>query len=280
MNILEKTIDDIVLQHCTRGMDKLRNKHFKEYCKVACENFLNINKGNIFLYTGFYVNGYAETDGPIGTFFLAKALKELGYSPVIITDNYCKDFFRGFKTIYLTHEDCNEDSIDTLLLEFKPVCHISIERCGKNIENTYINAKGKDISEFTPSLDLLFEQGSKSAPSFAIGDGGNEIGMGNFNEYLNYNLDIKPSIVKSHFTIIASVSNWGAYGFIAYLEKYLKNELLPSFEEVNSYLEYIVSLGAVDGLTSKNEMSVDGKDWYLEKEILNELKNMNSINRI
>lgn len=279
MSILKKTIDDIVLQYSSRGMDKLRECHYENYCQVAVENFLKIEKGNIFIYTGFYVDGFAETDGPIGTYFLAKTLKRLGYTPIIITDKFCLNFFKEFQTFYIGHDDCNEKTIDIFFDKFNPVCHISIERCGKNIDGSYINAKGIDISKFTPALDVFFKKGSELRPSFAIGDGGNEIGMGNFKEYLSKNLDIKPSVVESHFTIIASVSNWGAYGFIAYLERYLEFNLLPNFEDVNAYLEYIVSLGAVDGLTNKNEMTVDGKEWYLEAEILSQLKNINIRNR-
>lgn len=273
MNILNKTIDDIILQDSTRGMFELREEYFKEYCKIAVNNFLKIKKGKLFLYTGFYVNGFAETDGPLGTYFLAKALKNIGFTPIIITDNYCKDYFKEFETIYLSHDDCKINNIEELLNKYEPTCHIAIERCSQNINNSYLNSKGVDISEFTPALDFVFKIGSKTKPSFAIGDGGNEIGMGNFKTYLKNQLKMEASCTEADFLILASVSNWGAYGFIAYLEKYLKLDLLPSFEELSEYLDYIVSLGAVDGILNKNVSSVDGKEWYLEKIILDELKN-------
>lgn len=265
-------IDNVILQHSTRGMDRLNLAFPKEYAKEACKNFLELDKGNIFLYTGFYVNGYAETDGPIGTYFLAKALEKIGFKAIIITDDLCKYYFKEFKTIYLNQEDCNDLVFDELINEYKPVCHFAIERCGRNKDDKYVNAKSKDISEFTPVLDKLFERGNKKAPTFAIADGGNEIGMGNFKEFIKNDLKVEPSIVKCDNLIIASVSNWGAYGFIAHLEKSLQIELLPSFEDVDSYIEYIIKLGCIDGLTSKNEKSVDGKPWHIEKDILEELK--------
>lgn len=272
MKSLNKTIDEIILQYSTRGMDKLNDDCIRNSCEVASKNFLNIKKGNIFLYTGFYVNGFAETDGPLGTYFLARALTILGFKPIVITDDYCKNYFKEFETLYLSHEDCNLENLENILSKYNPVCHISIERCGKNAKDTYTNAAGKDISQFTPPIDRLFELGSISKPTFAIGDGGNEIGMGNFKSYIKKNLNIEPSSVHTKFLIIASVSNWGAYGFIAYLEKYFEESLLPSFEEVNSYLEYIVSLGSVDGIKGVSAMSVDGKEWIIEKQILEELK--------
>ena len=268
-----KTIEDIVLQYSTRGMDVLYKNFPRPYTSVACEKFLTLKKGKVFLYTGFYLSGYAETDGPVGTYFLYKALRSLGYEPIIVTDSFCNEFFKDFETIYLSQNDCTEPYFLNLLDEYNPVCHISIERCARNINGIYRTSAGDDISKFTPALDKLFELGNKRAPTFAIGDGGNEIGMGNFKEFLEKDLGVIPSIVECDFLIIASVSNWGTYGFIASLEKETNVSLLPTFEEVDTYLDYIVSLGSIDGMTLKNEKSVDGKDWELEKKIIDDLRN-------
>jgi hypothetical protein len=267
-----KTVDDVILQYSTRGMDILQKIHPLEHCKEASENFLKLEKGVVFLYTGFYVNGVAETDGPLGTYFLAKVLKTLDFTPVIITDNLCLNYFKEIETIYIIKENENYKNYKKLLEDYNPICHISIERCGKNIDNRYINSSGVDISEFTLCLDDLFILGTKSRPSFAIGDGGNEIGMGNFENSIQEYLGLASCTVKCSFPILASVSNWGAYGFIAYLEKYYQKDLIPSFDEVSLYLEYIVSLGCVDGIKRENVKSVDGKDWEIEKIILNDLK--------
>lgn len=267
-----KTVDDVILQYSTRGMDILQKIHPLEHCKKASENFLKLEKGVVFIYTGFYVNGVAETDGPIGAYFLAKVLKTLDFTPIIITDKLCLDYFKEIETIYITKENENSKYYKKLLENYNPICHISIERCGKNIDNKYINSSGVDISEFTLCLDDLFILGSQSKSSFAIGDGGNEIGMGNFEDTIKEHLELSSCVVKCSFPIIASVSNWGAYGFIAYLEKHHKKDLIPSFDEVSLYLEYIVSLGCIDGIKRENVKSVDGKDWEVEKIILNDLK--------
>ena len=86
-------IEDIILRHSQRGMDVLRPYMPKAFCEEAVEALLNLPHGVIFLTTGFYVAGYAETDGPLGTEVLAQALKKLGYQPVIVTDALCKDYF-------------------------------------------------------------------------------------------------------------------------------------------------------------------------------------------
>lgn len=262
------SIDKIILQYSTRNMDKIYAHFPKEYCKNASLKLKELEKGVVFLYTGFDVDGVCETDGPIGTYFLAKALEKLQFKPIIISDLCSKDFFKDLSVIYLNHKDCNIENFEALLNKYKPVCHISIERCGMNQEEKYTNARNEDISKSTPPIDRLFLIGAKTKPSFAIGDGGNEIGMGNFKDFIKNTLHLEPCIVKCDYPIIASVSNWGAYALISSLDK----NLLPSFELVDEYLEYIVSLGAVDGISKKNEKSVDGKDWEIEKEILKQLK--------
>jgi len=267
----ENSIEEIVLQHSTRGMNELYKRFPLSYISSATEMLLSLPKTKVFLYTGFYLGGHAETDGPLGTYFLYKALQTLGYEPIIITDSFCKDFFNSCDTIYLTHEECTENNFLNIIKEHNPVCHISIERCAKNINGIYRTSAGDNISEFTPCLDKLFELGNKTAPTFAIADGGNEIGMGNFQEFLKNELSVVPSIVKCDYPIIASVSNWGAYALISQLEKKTSITLLPSYEQVDGYMDYIVSLGAVDGMSLKNEKTVDGKSWRYEKEILEEL---------
>ncbi|WP_458700478.1 DUF4392 domain-containing protein [Sulfurospirillum sp. 1307] len=259
-------VDEVVLKYSDRGMDVLQKLHPKEHIKEAADAFLNLEKGTVFLYTGFWVAGFAETDGPVGTYFLAKALNALGYKSVIITDEYCKDFFKEIETIYLPIKE--EINYKEILETYKPIAHISIERCGKNINGKYENARSQDISSYTARVDELFEEGRKSAPTFSIGDGGNEVGMGNYKEDIQEHLTLVPCKVECDYLMLASVSNWGAYGFIACLDK----NLIPTFEEVDEYLGYIVSLGSVDGIKKECVKSVDGKDWELEKEILEDLK--------
>jgi hypothetical protein len=261
-------VDEIILQDSTRGMDVLQKLHPKEHCKEAVEAFKKLDKGVVFLYTGFYVGGFAETDGPVGTYFLARALNSLGYKSVIITDKFCKDYFKEIETLYIPIDGYNQEYYQTILEEYNPICHFSIERCGRNCDDEYANLRGVSVTEFTAPVDDLFELGAKTKPTFAIGDGGNELGMGNFTESVTKYLSLNPCTISSDFPIIATVSNWGAYGFIAYLDK----SLLPTFEEVDEYLAFIVELGSVDGVKVKNVKSVDGKEWSFEEKILSELK--------
>ena len=274
-----KTIEEIILNHSTRGMDLLQKQHPKKYCKKAAQNFLELEQGVVFLYTGFYVKGYAETDGPLGTYFLALAIAKLGYKPIIITDIYCKDYFMDIETIYIPLEGMENHKYQKLLDDYNPVCHFSIERLGRDKNGNYLNSKGVSIGEFTAPVDELYMLGGRSSPTFAIGDGGNEIGMGNFKEFLKDTLHVEPCAIESDYPIIASVSNWGAYGFITYMQLFLRKKLLPKFDEVEKYMDYILQLGCVDGIKCENVKSVDGKEWHTEKEILDELDKTDLIKR-
>ncbi len=257
------SVDSIILKHSTRGMDVLAKLHSKEHIKEAIKAFRKLKVGKVFLYTGFWVAGAPESDGPIGTYFLARALKALGYEPAIVTDKFCENLFKEIETL-IVPIDKNVD-FTKLLKEHAPVAHISIERCGKNRFGRYENSRKEDISKYTAPLDELFSLGENR---FAIGDGGNEIGMGNYKEDIKRELGLEPCIVECDYLMLSSVSNWGAYGFIAYLDK----KLLPSFEEVDEYLEFLISKGVVDGISKRCEKSVDGKEWEIEREILEELR--------
>lgn len=268
-----KSIEDIILQHSTRGMDKIQKHYPYEHTKNAVEAFLKLPKGVVFIYTGFYVAGFAETDGPLGAYFMARAFDELGYTPIIITDEFCENYFHDFQTIYIPLLGLKNEEYQAILEKYQPICHLSIERCGQNKEGLYLNSRGVNIKEFTAPVDELFKLGNQSAMSIGIGDGGNEVGMGSFEEVLSNKEDFFDyCVISCDYPIIASVSNWGGYGFIAELEKSLHGELLPSFEEVDSYLGFIVAKGSVDGIKRESVKSVDGKDWAIEKEILNALQ--------
>ena len=270
---MHPTIEDITLQYSTRHMDKIQAHFPHEHTKRAVEAFLKCEKGTVFIYTGFYVAGFAETDGPLGAYFLAKAFKTLGYTPIIVTDSFCEGYFTEFESLYIPLDGLDVKEYENLLAHYSPIAHLSIERCGQNHEGLYLNSRGVDIKEFTAPLDELFILGSRSAPSFGIGDGGNEVGMGSFAHALqNKEFFYDYCVVPCDYPMIASVSNWGGYGFIAELERVLHVNLLPSFEEVETYLTFIVSKGSVDGIKRESVMSVDGKEWALEPEILNALK--------
>ena len=162
--------------------------------------------------------------------------------------------------------------------KFAPAALISIERCGRNVKNDYANMRGVSIKEYTARTDWLFIQARKQGiPTFGVGDGGNEIGMGNLKEVISGKLELVPCKVKVDTLVIATVSNWGAYAIAAYIQKMTGTKVLPGFSEIKEYLSLIVNMGSVDGVTKEQTLSVDGFSLDVEKEILDGLKTLAAV---
>ena len=59
------------------------------------------------------------------------------------------------------------------------------------------------------------------------------------------------------YPVIATVSNWAAYGIVAYLSKKQRTDFMK-FVTVRKLLEQLVAQGVVDGVHRKTVLSVDG----------------------
>lgn len=266
-------IEDIILRHSQRGMDILRNHMPEHFCEDAVRALLKLPRGTIFLTTGFYVAGYAETDGPLGTEVLASALKKLDFHPVIVTDALCDGYFEpaGLDVAYVPL-DADRTYFASMIQKARPVGMISIERCGLNSQNDYANMRGISIREHTAPVNLLFDLAREHCiPTWGVGDGGNEIGMGNLKEVISEKLSLVPCINEVDHLVIATVSNWGAFGMTACLEKLTGTRVLPSYQEMKAYLEQTVALGSIDGVNKVHECTVDGFSAEIEKEIVDAL---------
>ncbi|MBC8562748.1 DUF4392 domain-containing protein [Jutongia huaianensis] len=268
------TPEEVTLRYSKRGMTLLKEYLQKDYCKMAAEKLLQAPKGNVLITTGFYVAGYAETDGPIGTLAVAKALEGLGYHGIVITDKYCEGFFE-LKNISVEYVaiDADQSVYEEILEKYRPVYMISIERCGHNLENEYANMRGDSITGQTACIDTLFELAAeKKIPTIGVGDGGNEIGMGNVRQVILEKLELNPCVVTVDDLIIATTSNWGAYALAAYMAKLSGRPVFITYEEIEEYMAQIVALGCVDGVTKQRKMGTDGFSMEIEKEIITSLK--------
>lgn len=266
-----ETIENIILRSSSRGMEQLCPLLPPEFCAKAASSLLGLRRGNVLIATGFYVEGFAETDGPPGAYFLAKALDALGFHCTVITDKYGRGFFdfpdSGSVAAEYVGIDVDEFELSRILDQYKPVAIISIERCGINANGDYANMRGTSIADHTARLDYLFEEGTRrSIPTFGIGDGGNEIGMGCFKVAIEQELSLTPCVTKVDYPIIAAVSNWGAYGLCAYLQKFSGLPVMPASSEVAEYISHIVKMGSIDGVTGEHAPTVDGFPGETERE--------------
>ena len=274
----QESIEDIILKYSRRGMPVLRELLPENYCLNAAEKILSWKRGTVLLTTGFYVAGYAETDGPLGTMALAGALRKLGFFPVIVTDRYCEGYFEA-EDIAVEYMDLDADdaAADAILEKYQPVGLISVERCGRDLNGIYANMRHVDISAGTAPCDALFLKALGTIPTIGVGDGGNEIGMGNVAEAVRTRLGLVPAEVKADILVIATVSNWGAYGIVAALEQLTRLPLLLSFSKAERFLRRTVDMGSVDGISHEHIVCVDGFGMETEKEILDGLHEYNSV---
>lgn len=272
---MPESIEEIILRYSERGVPSIRRYVSDNCCDKAAKEILSWEKGNVFLTTGFYVAGYAETDGPVGTAALSLALARLGYTPIILTDQNCKGFFEleNIETIYIDYH-AEKETFDQLVQKYKPKGFISVERCGKNRFDTYANMRGSSIGEYTAPIDDMFVNYQGIIPSIGVGDGGNEIGMGKIAGAISRKLSLEPCIVSTDILVVASVSNWGAYGIITALTQQSKQRLMPDFGWIEAYIRKTVSIGSVDGVTHEKNISVDGKNMKVEQEIVTALRDI------
>ncbi len=128
------------------------------------------------------------------------------------------------------------------------------------------------IKAHSARLDLLFDLARGTIPTVGVGDGGNEIGMGNLKDPIREKLSLVPCRTTVDHLVIATVSHWGAYGLAACLAKLSGRKLLLSFDAIRAFLRRTVALGSVDGMSGKPEERVDGFDLEVEEEIVESLR--------
>jgi hypothetical protein len=143
---------------------------------------------------------------------------------------------------------------------------IAIERSGVSADGHPRNMRGEDLGPYTAPLDRVFTSGPWR--TIAIGDGGNEVGMGGFpGEVVAREVPLGATIAcvtPADFLVTAGVSHWGAYGLIAALairRAEWRDTLLDCLDPVidQQILEMLVQRGpAVDGVTLRQTLTIDG----------------------
>src|SRR5262245_42669525 len=184
------------------------------------------------LITGFFVPrgdvAAPETDGPVGTALLAAALVACGVPVRIAVDTPCAPAVRAAVEMSGQAVPVDEVGVEdraglerlTEAWRRAGLSHVvAIERCGRSADGRPRNMRGVDVSVWTAPLDDLFLAGPWTR--LAVGDGGNEIGMGKLPIDLIArtvpNGAAIACVVPCDHLIVAGVSNWGAYGLMAAL---------------------------------------------------------------
>ena len=243
----------------------------------AAASIAATGKPVIGIITGFYVPSgippAAETDGPVGVALLALGLQRAGIAWRVATDTPCAAACAAaLKAAGLPDTSLDvaelDAPLDPLVAAWREagVTHaLSIERCGRSADGRPRNARGGDVGAYTVAMDDLFAAGPWS--TLAIGDGGNEIGMGALPRDLITayvaNGETIASVTPADHLVVAGVSNWGAWGLLAALallrpdwRASLSSALDPAHDE--AILRATVANGpAVDGLSRAQALTVD-----------------------
>ncbi|HET8997255.1 MAG TPA: glutamate cyclase domain-containing protein [Acetobacteraceae bacterium] len=227
--------------------------------------------------TGFFVPQAdppaAETDGPAGAALLLAGLHAAGLQCRLLTDTPCRSAClaalagAGLSSDLLDCVDPAASLADAITAWRQAGIDrvVAIERCGRTAAGPPRNMRGLDMSAFTAPLDDLFLAGPWD--TIAIGDGGNEIGLGALPQgliaqHVEHGDSIACVTPASHL-IMAGVSHWGVYGLIAalaLLRADWRAALLACLDEAldRRILETLVRDGpAVDGVSLRRTATID-----------------------
>lgn len=239
--------------------------------------------------TGFIVPPYMrlETDGPLGAAVLGRALAlGRGVNPVIVTEAEGVEPLEAVMAASgLQLANGLEEARDVphkaavlpfpvdlaaarrearrLLDQVNPRAVIAIEKPSRNRDGRYHNGMGVDISGVSAKVDVLFDEArERGVLTIGIGDGGNEIGMGNIEETIRAHVPRGEKVAAAtevDHLVVASSSNLGAYGVAACAAAMLgRPELLHSEEREARLQEAAARAGLVDPYTGLAEGWVDG----------------------
>jgi hypothetical protein len=259
------SIENIVLSRDHRGVSALRPYLAPDFCERAA-TFILDRVGTVVIATGFYIpaGSAPETDGPPGAIALGRVLAGLGSRVIYITDAYTAPLLHALagpggqvlEFPFADHQESWRHAAD-LVRTLAPTLTIAVERCGLTDEGVYRNMRGVDVSGYHAKIDYLFRTHEASV---GIGDGGNEIGMGNLAAAIPMVMPLpgRPCATTTTRLVISSVSNWGAWGIIAAMSRLRGRNLLPSVRDAHDLTARTVALGAVDGTTGRRTESVDG----------------------
>jgi D-glutamate cyclase len=156
---------------------------------------------------------------------------------------------------------------------------LTIERCGLSGDGRPRNMRGVDVSPWTAPLDELFLGGPWT--KLAVGDGGNEIGMGRLPAGLIARTVPNGAeiacVTSCDHLVVAGVSNWGAYGLMAALAVLRADwsatiaRFLAAERDLAVTRAVVDQAGAVDGVTARSEATVDGFGPEVHGALIDEL---------
>lgn len=264
----------------------------QKLCETVKENDM------VFILTGFVLLPHKEPemDGMVSSMLLARSLvMAFGAKPVIVCPEDCLEAVRKCAGVVGLHiyEDLQtvrelplsmgvmsftknsaraQIEAQWLIKEAMPSAVISVEAPGANERGVYHNAVGKDVSELEAKSDVLWDMlRSMGILNIAIGDLGNEIGMGAIAEHIKKYVPFTApeecicgcgggilAASSADHVITATCSDWGCYGLMAALA-YLKRDMeILHREEMEAEVMRVASRSGLIDMTGSLLPGIDG----------------------
>lgn len=156
-----------------------------------------------------------------------------------------------------TDRDAAADYAADLVSDLDPAAVVAVEKVGPNRAGVYHNMAGYDVSDATAKVEELYDR--LDAPTVAVGDAGNEVGMGVVESAVRDAIpygetcqcdcgDGIAAALGADALVPAAVSNWGAYGVAAALSALVGDDLVHDPATERRMLHAASRAGAIDGI--------------------------------
>lgn len=252
----------------------------------------------VFILTGFVLlpHKVPEMDGMVSSMLLARALvMAFGAKPFIVCPSDSVEAVKKCASVVGLHiyEDIAtvmelplsmgvisftkkaeeaQAQAEAILEAANPAAVISVEAPGANACGHYHNAVGKDVTELEAKTDVLWDLMRKQGIlNIAIGDLGNEIGMGAIAEHIRRYVPFTAkgecqcgcgggilAASTADYVITATCSDWGCYGLMAALA-YLKKDMeILHREEMEAEVMRVASRSGLIDMTGSLLPGIDG----------------------
>jgi len=292
-----------------RGIEPLydasRQLAGRALCGAAADMLLAIPEGGTAIVTTGSVSRawlspeLGENDGPSGAAALIRALwlarrascilviEETLMPPVAATLQACGVSVTDFETTrkasvdgtmacatlvaYPVTDAEGQAAAHDMLAHFKPDAMVSTERVGRNENGIYYNMRGRNYGMGRARIDMLFDAAmAQGIPTLAVGDGGNEIGMGLVAEVVKKSVPYAApgdcdcgggigAVSSADILVTAAVSNWGCTAICAAMALRTGDKRLihtPAMEA--RLLEVMTANGLINSADGLIDSHVDG----------------------
>jgi hypothetical protein len=213
-----------------------------------------------------------------------------------LTSKYNSDIF-SLQTFPVDMTTAHTERMDALM-NLPNALIVACERSGPSQDGASYTMRGIDMKALTAPIHKLVTNRRHDVTFIAVGDGGNELGMGKVIDQVRLHIpdgDKVGCVIAADYLVAASVSNWGGYALAAgaalvranvlaeenescsdeqfqALVKGWMDKCLPTGADEVELLDRCVDKGCRDGVSGKVEATVDGMSLETSLQCLRDIR--------